>query len=234
MKYFQILKKKNQDMNGIELSDWQKKFIDWLKIHWVTNDGAHDIYHLHKVWQNCCKINDGENEKGDLLVLLTASYFHDLISLPKNNPERANSSLLSAEKTKELLQTVFKDFPENKVAAVYHAIHAHSFSANVKTETIEAKILQDADRLEALGATGIARLFYTAGKMNAALYHAGDPMAKHRITDDKQFALDHIQVKLLTLPATMKTQTGKILAEKEADFIRAFREKMIGEIGSRQ
>jgi uncharacterized protein len=223
-------------MNETILNDWQGKFTDWLRRNWVTDDGAHDIHHLHKVWQNCRLINDGETEKGDLLILLTAAYFHDLISLPKNHPGRTTSSLLSADKTKQLLEEVFTGFPPEKIAAIHHAIHAHSFSANVETKTTEAKILQDADRMEALGATGIARLFYTAGKMNAALYHANDPLATERIPDDKQFALDHIEVKLLKLPATMKTKTGQILAEKEADFIREFREKLVEEItlGRRQ
>jgi uncharacterized protein len=218
------------------LIGWQKKFTDWLTLHWATDDGAHDMHHLHKVWQNCCLINDGETEKGDLLILLTAAYFHDLISLPKNHPERNTSSLLSADKTKQLLEEVFAGFPPEKTAAVHHAIHAHSFSANIETTSTEAKILQDADRMEALGATGIARLFYTAGKMNADLYHVDDPLAINRIPDDKQFALDHIEVKLLKLPATMKTITGQILSEKQADYIREFRKKLVEEIapGRRQ
>jgi uncharacterized protein len=223
-------------MKEATLNDWQKKFIDWLTVNWATDDGAHDMHHLHKVWQNCCIINDGETEKGDPLILLTSAYFHDLISLPKNHPDRTTSSLLSADKTKQLLEEFFSGFPPEKTGAIHHAIHAHSFSANVETTTTEAKILQDADRMEALGATGIARLFYTAGKMNAALYHADDPLATERIPDDKQFALDHIEVKLLKLPATMKTVTGKKLAETEADFIREFRKKLVEEIfpGRRQ
>ncbi|HTE27951.1 HD domain-containing protein [Flavitalea sp.] len=179
------------------LKSWRNRFIEWLQVHWIHEDSAHDIYHLHRVWRNCQHINSGEGDKGDLLILLTAAYFHDLVTTPKNHSSRELASLLGAEKTADILNQIFEDFPREKIIGVSHAIHAHSFSANIETNTIEAKILQDADRIEALGATGIARLFYTAGKMNGLLYNADDPLGLHRKLDDKNFALDHIEVKLL-------------------------------------
>jgi uncharacterized protein len=212
------------------LESWRIRFITWLQDNWIHEDSAHDINHLHRVWRNCRLINSGEDNKGDLLILLTAAYFHDLVTMPKNHVAREQASLLSAEKTTVILREHFEDFPGEKITGVSHAIHAHSFSANIETNTIEAKILQDADRIEALGAVGIARLFYTAGKMNGLLYNADDPLALLRTPDDKNFALDHIEIKLLKLPATMKTSTGKLVAEKEAKYIRDFRTKLIDEI----
>jgi uncharacterized protein len=209
---------------------WRARFLDWLQVNWIHEDSAHDIQHLHRVWRNCQRINEGENKKADELILLTASYFHDLITLPKNDPERDKASLLSAENTAQLLRHTFTNFPKEKIQGVFHAVHAHSFSADIETKTIEAKILQDADRIDALGAMGIARLFYTAGKINAFLFHTEDPSGERRELDDKHFALDHIEVKLLKLSTTMKTISGKQLAAKEEDYIRLFREKFLQEI----
>src|SRR3546814_12128665 len=90
-------------------------------------------------------------------------------------------------------------FPADKLDAVAHAIEAHSFSAAIAPTTIEAKIVQDADRLDALGAVGLARLFYTAGRMGSAFAHPPDPLARTRPLDDRAYALDHIEVKLATL-----------------------------------
>jgi uncharacterized protein len=216
------------------LASWQNRFIAWLKINWIHEDSAHDMYHLHRVWRNCQKINAGEGSHADLLILLAGAYFHDLVTMPKNHPERENASLLSAEKTLNLFRHTFEDFPPEKLNWIHHAIQAHSFSANAETKTIEAKILQDADRIEALGAIGIARLFYTAGKMNGLLYDANDPLGIHRKLNDKNFALDHIEIKLLKLPATMKTATGRLMAETEAEYIRGFRSKLIDEISADQ
>ncbi len=78
-------------------------------------------------------------------------------------------------------------------------IEAHSFSANIETRTLEAKILQDADRLDAIGVIGAARCFYIAGRMGSALYDSNDPMAENRPLDDKNYALDHFRTKLFNL-----------------------------------
>jgi uncharacterized protein len=112
---------------------------------------------------------------------------------------------------------------------VAHAIESHSFSAGIRPETIEAKIVQDADRLDALGAVGLARLFYTAGRMDSALAHPDDPMALHRDLNDKAYALDHIDTKLATLPGKMQTAAGRRLAETRLNELIAFRDNFIAE-----
>ncbi|STF26181.1 putative phosphohydrolase [Escherichia coli] len=84
--------------------------------------------------------------------------------------------------------------------------------------TTEAKIVQDADRLEALGAIGLARVFAVSGALGVALFDGEDPFAQHRPLDDKRYALDHFQTKLLKLPQTMQTARGKQLAQHNAHF----------------
>lgn len=216
-------------MEPLLLQEWESKFIDYLHQHITTNDAAHDISHFKRVWNTCLAIDTAEGNKGDLLILLTASYFHDLIAVPKNSPDRHKASFLSAEKTDTLLHTYFKGFPEDKIAGVKHAIHAHSFSAGITPVTYEAKVLQDADRMEALGAIGIARTFYVAGLLHTQMFHPTDPLAQNRALDDKTYALDHFQVKLLKLPAQMNTASGKQLAEKYAAVLTAFMQQIVKE-----
>jgi len=204
--------------------------VGWLRAHGDQRDGSHDLGHFQRVWKAARYISAAEGGTADELVLLAAAYFHDLVALPKDHPDRKRSSLLSAERTAALLAADFPDFPAEKIAAVAHAIHAHSFSAGVVPESMEAKILQDADRMEALGAIGVARTFYTAGLLGARMFDPADPMAEGRELDDRRYALDHFEVKLFRLPAMMNTASGRALAERHAEWMREFVGKMRQEI----
>lgn len=193
-------------------------------------DGSHDIGHFRRVWRMCRQIQEMEGAQADLEVLLAAAYFHDLITLPKNHPDRKKSSVLSAQRVGEVFGRVFPQYPSDKIPGVQHAIEAHSFSAGIPARTLEAKILQDADRMEALGAIGIARTFYTAGFMHSRMFHETDPMGLERPLDDTQFALDHFVLKLLKLPAMMQTASGRKIAEQRAATLVSFREMIADEI----
>ena len=207
---------------GEEVDRWEQEFAAYLRSAGDWKDGSHDLGHFQRVWRTARYINREEGKPADELILLAAAYFHDLVSLPKNHPDRASSSRLSAERTALLLQERWPDFPGDKIKGVRHAIHAHSFSARVAAETAEAKILQDADRMEALGAIGLARVFYTAGHLGQPLFDGDDPLAERRPANDQQYSLDHFQVKLLKLPAMMNTVTGRRLAEGHAAYLREF------------
>jgi len=218
-------------MNSTEsLPYWQQQFIEYLASSGPADDGAHDTGHFKRVWKTASRINEVEGSKGDPLVLLAASYFHDLVSLPKNHPDRSQSSRLSAELAATLLRERFTGFPEDKIEGVSHAILTHSFSAGIPPDTYEAKVLQDADRMEALGAIGIARTFYTAGLMKSRMFHEEDPLGNARELDDSQFSLDHFQVKLLKLPAMMQTEAGRQMAEERTRFLILFRKEIAAEI----
>lgn len=217
--------------NGTQnLVEWEELFIDYWMAQEGVSDGSHDLGHFQRVWKAARHIAREEGGSADLLVLLASAYFHDLVSMPKDSPLRAESSRLSAEQAGQLLERRWKDFPAGKIEGVRHAIHAHSFSAGVPALTEEAKILQDADRLEAVGAIGVARCFYTAGQMNARLFDPEDPLAGRREPNDRQYALDHFQLKLFKLPAMMKTATGRRMAEENAEWMRGFVAKLCGEI----
>ena len=132
-----------------------------------------------------------------------------------------NALIAAAEAAAPLLLEL--GFPEAKLAAVQHAITAHSFSANITPETEEAQILQDADRLDALGAIGIARMFAISGALGRAIYDPDDPLAEHRPLDDTRFAVDHFETKLFKLPETMNTEKGRALAQARREEMRQFR-----------
>lgn len=217
-------------MMNNDLSILEEQFIAFLKTTAATEDGSHDLGHFRRVWGMCRRIDEAEGGRGDHYVLLAASYFHDLVSYPKNHPDRSRSSVLAAAQTAELLRSSFPLFPAEKIDAVRHAIEAHSFSAGIPATTYEAMVLQDADRMEALGAIGIARTFYTAGFMHSRMFHEEDPLALRREPDDKLFALDHFQLKLLLLPEKMQTASGREIARRKAELLIAFRGQMIREL----
>lgn len=193
------------------------------------DDGAHDINHLNRVWQTAQALL-AEEANADAMVVQAACYLHDIVNLPKDHPDRALASRMAAR----LATTKLADlgFPSDKLDGVAHAIEAHSFSASIVPTTIEAKIVQDADRLDALGAVGLARLYYTAGRMGSALAHPSDPLGVERERDDRAFALDHIALKLARLPASMQTNAGRNLGEARLQWLLSFRDAFIAEWGA--
>ncbi|AIC18972.1 MULTISPECIES: HD domain-containing protein [Pseudomonas] len=192
-----------------------------------VDDGAHDLSHLQRVWANVRRI--AKEDGGDLQVLLAATLLHDCVAVEKSSPLRAQASRLSAEKAAALLHRL--GWPKAKIAAVAHAIEAHSFSAAIQADTLEAKILQDADRLDALGALGVARTFYVGGRLNRAFYDPHDPHAEHRGYDDLNFTLDHFHTKLLHLAEGFQTVTGARLAQVRHTRLKRFMDEFIDEIG---
>ncbi len=200
---------------------WEKRFIDYFENSQMQQeDAAHDLSHLMRVARSAYKIAKLESASIDPLVIIAAAYLHDLINLPKNHPERHLSSYYAAQKAGELLENML--FPKEKIADVCHAIHSHSYSANIEPKTLEAKILQDADRLEALGALGFMRVFYTSGKMGSLPYHTEDPLAENRELNDRLYGLDHFYCKLFKLPNLFQTEGGKTIAKERSIILQAF------------
>ncbi|RWR03942.1 hydrolase [[Pantoea] beijingensis] len=212
----------------MSLEIWQSRFEHWLHETWPQDDKAHDVAHLKRVWQTAQRIMQGT--EANPLVILAACYFHDVVNLPKNHPERHLASRKAAVETRRIMQEVFPDFPAELHDAVAHAIQAHSFSARIEPETLEAKIVQDADRLESLGAIGLARVFYTSGALGRPLFDSDDPMGKARELNDSHWTLDHFQKKLFTLPNTMQTAEGKRLAQHNVHFLVEFVAKLCAEL----
>jgi len=202
-----------------ELAAWQPRLAA-LAAGSAGSDGAHDASHLERVWRNAQALLPGHPE-ADALTVMAACYLHDLVNLPKDDPDRAFASRRSAQLARH--QLAWMGFPPERLDGVAHAIEAHSFSAAIAPDTIEAKIVQDADRLDALGAVGLARMFYVSGRMGRALAHGDDPLAERRELDDRAYSLDHIEAKLARLPGMMQTAAGRALGEQRLQALLAFR-----------
>lgn len=201
------------------LTYWQPLLLQAATLAPDT-DAAHDRSHLLRVWGTAQQLL-ADHPEADALVVLAACLLHDCVNLPKNHPQRAQASRMAADKALGILRS--QGFPADKLAAVAHAIAAHSFSAGIAPQTIEARIVQDADRLDALGPVGIARMFSVGGQLGRALAHPTDPLAQQRPLDDGAYTLDHIAVKLATLPASMQTAAGRQLGQARMAWVAAFR-----------
>jgi len=192
----------------------------------AADDGSHDAAHLIRVWKNARRIQ--AQEGGDLRLLAAAVLLHDCVAVEKNSPLRAEASRLAAEKASGLLAA--EGWSGEDVAAVAHAILTHSFSASLAPQTLEAEIVQDADRLDAIGMVGAARCFYIAGRMGSGLYDPLDPLAENRPLDDKAFAIDHFEVKLFKLAEGFRTAAGARMAQERTERLRNIRAMLLDEI----
>ena len=192
--------------------------------------GAHDLSHIVRVWRNAAHI--ASTEAGcDTEILLAAAILHDCVAVEKSSEQRPFASRLSAAKAREIVAPL--QWTPARVDGLAHVIETHSFSAGLVPETLEARIFRDADRLDAIGAIGVARCFHVGGRMDAALYHLDDPGAEARPLDDRAYALDHFAVKLFKAARSFLTQEGRRLAavrtQRMTDFIAAFRAEIEGE-----
>ncbi|KAA9133102.1 HD domain-containing protein [Marinihelvus fidelis] len=190
-------------------------------------DPAHDISHIKRVVNNTRQLTD--IEKADAWVTLPAAWLHDCVQVAKDSPDRARASTLAAEAAAQFLATL--DYPEDKLDAVRHAVEAHSYSAAIPVRTTEAGIVQDADRLDALGAIGISRCLLTGGSMGSGLYNPVDPFCAAREPADRDWAVDHFYAKLFKLPSTMQTRAGRLEAERRVAYMRGFLDELGREIG---
>ena len=184
----------------------------------ISNDSAHDFDHIMRVYKNAQKIC--KNEKVNSKLVLCAVLLHDIISYPKSDKRSKLSSIKSAEASTKILKKY--DFTEDEIQIISEAIRDHSFSQKKTPKTIEGKILQDADRLDAIGAIGIARVFAVAGSENRPFYSPEDPFCKKRRPDDQKWTLDHFYKKLLLLESLMNTKSGKSEAKRRTIVLKNF------------
>lgn len=202
-------------------------FEDILIAFWEgKNDPSHDLAHIRRVLSHAKAIH--EKEGGDWRIIEAAIWFHDLVNLPKDHPERDKASRMSAEQARPILSEMGYDAAT--LDAIGHAIEAHSFSANITPLTLEARILQDADRLDSLGAIGIARTFSVSGALGRSLFHPTDPKATDRDQDDRQYGLDHFPLKLFKIADSLHTAEAKKMAEKRISFMKDFYDQIADEI----
>ena len=194
----------------------------------ISNDPAHDFGHIMRVYKNAEKL--AKKEKANTKLILSAALLHDIINYPKSDKRSKNSSTQSAAQARKILSKY--DFSNSEIKIVTDAIRDHSFSKNKTPKTLEGKILQDADRLDAIGAIGIARTFAVTGAEGRPFYSTSDPFCSNRKPNDQKWAIDHFYKKLLKLENLMNTKYAKSEAKRRTKILTKYLSDLQKEIAS--
>jgi uncharacterized protein len=207
---------------ALSLSDLETRCAGFVREHMASNDPAHDVMHIERVVANARHLAAVEGARPEIVV--PAAWLHDCVILPKDSPRRAHASRLAAAEAIRLLSEWGCE--PDWLSGIAHAVEAHSFSAGIEPISIEAKIVQDADRLDALGAVGLARTLMLGGFSRKPLYKPEDPFCESSAPDDRRAVIDHCYTKLLHLAGTMQSAAGR----READVRTAFIERFLDEL----
>ncbi|WFN34954.1 HD domain-containing protein [Methanogenium sp. S4BF] len=173
--------------------------------------GAHDLDHVLRVTRLCEEI--GKAEGADMRVLIPAALFHDIA-----RPIEEETGIPHEEEGARIAEDYLRKagYDAERIAKIVHAIHTHRFSTGPEPETLEARILSDADKLDAMGAVGIARTFMQAGEHGGGI---GD-------------AVSHIHEKLLKLRRLMYTDAAVEIAKRRHALLERFIDSLEDETGS--
>ncbi len=193
-----------------------------------TGDPSHDGSHLERVAQAALWL--ARQEGAQPRIVLAAAFLHDLVNVPKHHPERAQASRASALAAAQLLGAF--GFSAGEIGRVAAAIEEHSFSRGLPCSSLESAVLQDADRLDALGAIGLWRTASCGALMGATYYDPDDPFATARELDDRRHTLDHFPKKLLRLADAFNTESGRREARRRTRFMWDFLRQLGSELPS--
>lgn len=206
---------------------WGGVIFPWIRTRLADADSGHGFDHVQRVVQNAISI--GQQERATAEIVLPAAWLHDCVLVPKNSPDRSKASRMAAAAAVEFLHSIH--YPVEFIAPIEHCIAAHSFSAGIPCASLEAEVVQDADRLEAIGAIGISRCLMTGGSMRQLLYNADQPFPLDRPPRDNLQSIDHFFAKLLGLGKTMQTAHGRAIASQRTEFMITFLRQLADEIG---
>ncbi|CAK21213.1 HD domain-containing protein [Listeria welshimeri] len=190
---------------------------NWMQSHFKNEMTGHDWSHIKRVWKLSKDIHS--NEGGDLFTIELAALFHDYADTKlTNNETKATETLIEWMETEEM--------PTNQIQQIIRIIQAVSFKNGknaIKAITIEEKIVQDADRLDAIGAIGIARTFTYGGAHNREIANLDNP---------KNTTLQHFYDKLLLIPNRLNTKTAKNIAIEKQQIMQYFIQSLEKELNN--
>lgn len=199
--------------------------LAYIKKTFEGAEGGHDYWHTYRVWHNAKKI--AQNESCDISVVELAALLHDVADSKFNQgderigPETARSFLIAQNMDKTSI---------DHIVAIIENVSWKGGKSKRTHQSLELDIVQDADRLEAIGAIGIARTFNYGGHIGSEIFNPDNPpnlnMTKEEYKTNKSHTINHFYEKLLLLKDKMNTKTGKILAEQRhaymLDFLQQF------------
>ena len=202
--------------------------ITFVKKELENAEGGHDWFHIERVYKNAILIS--KTEKVDSFIVSLGALLHDIADSKFYNGDEA----IGPKKARDFLNR--EKVPEDVIAHVIKIIENISFKGGNKKQQFfsnELAVVQDADRLDALGAIGIARCFNYGGYKNRKLY---DPEVKPNLNMSPEVykasnspTINHFYEKLLLLKDKMNTKTGKKIAQKRHEYMEGFLEQFYGE-----
>ena len=202
--------------------------IAFVKKELENAEGGHDWFHIERVYKNAVLIANGEN--CDILIVQLGALLHDIADSKFHDGDET----VGPKKARLFLES--KNFPENTIANVVNVIENISFKGGHETKkfsSLELDIVQDADRLDAIGAIGIARTFNYGGFKNRAIYNPEiNPnlhMSKEEYKNSDAPTINHFYEKLLLLKDKMNTKTGKEIAAQRHEFMELFLDQFYDE-----
>ena len=205
------------------------KTINFVKAELSNNESGHNWWHIYRVWRNALRIAETENV--DFLIVELGALLHDIAD-PKFHDGDED---IAPEKARNFLRTLRLD--DKIITHIENIINNVSFKGGNHKQIFkspELDVIQDADRLDAIGAVGIARTFNYGGFKNREIY---DPeikpklnMTKEEYHNNKGHTINHFYEKLLLLKDRMNTETGKKLAAQRHMFMEQFLEQFYSEV----
>jgi uncharacterized protein len=207
--------------------------IEQARQYYGEADPAHDFDHVLRVLRLAEHI--GVAEGADMEILRTAALLHDI-----GRDEEIRDGLCHAQVGAEKARQILTDWPSDKLEAVVHAIATHRFRKDALPQTLEAKVLYDADKLDSIGAIGVARAYAVAGLMGQRLWAEVEPEYVQTRWENKALARDDLSsdhtpvhefaLKLSRIKDTLFTPTAKKIAEERDHYMAEFYRRLEAEV----
>ncbi len=208
------------------MNDIIERVRGFARSHLEKAKYSHDWEHTERVYRLCMHI--GAAEGADLEVLAIASYLHDI---GRTIQDRAKGGVCHAEKGAEMAEKLLDEYqlPKDKKENIIHCILTHRYRNSHTPQTIEAKVLFDADKLDAIGAVGIARAYLFAGEVGAVLHNPDAVPEQTRPYSRDDTGYREYSVKLSMIKDTMLTEAGRHMAHERHAFMEEFFERFLKE-----
>ncbi|MBN2060606.1 MAG: HD domain-containing protein [Deltaproteobacteria bacterium] len=193
----------------------------------LNSRGSHGWDHTIRVYNMCVHI--GHIEKADLEVLKIAAYLHDI---GRQIQDESSGNICHAQAGAELSLKILEHYPvtNDQKSNIIHSIRSHRFRGDCRPETLEAKVLFDSDKLDSIGAVGIARAFQFAGEIGAKLHNADVDLRGTYSYTKEDTAYREFKLKLSKIKDRMLTQEGRRIAIARHEFMKIFFKRFMDEI----
>ena len=202
--------------------------IDQARAYYHDAESAHDFDHVLRVYTLAERLARAEN--ADLEIVRAAALLHDISRADEDHHDAGDHAQLAAERARKILME--RGVNADQADAVAHAIAAHRFRGATSPQTIEAKVLFDADKLDSIGAIGIVRAYAISGALNQRLWSevSPDAMATRNQHNSNHSAYAEFIVKLSHVRERIYTTTARQIAEERHAFMVDFFERLGKEI----